>query len=96
MKRSMKMIPTGEEREPRTGEFFKGSRGGITQARFDITHIKLPIMEMRVIDIPDGMVECRGFIIDDNDPYSFTGCFWKKDCPVCEGKGYHIAEDSNE
>ena len=90
MKKSIKYIPTGEVRPPRFDELFKGDRGNIVTARFDFTEQSFPIMIKRVIEIPDGHVECQGFLIDDDDPDSFSGCDWKPDCPVCHGSGHHM------
>ena len=83
-----KYVETGQVRPPNTGEWFRTSRGP-QQARFDFGELSFPILEMRVIEIPGGHVACRGFLVDDNDPDSWSGCGWLADCPVCHGEGHH-------
>ena len=45
MNYTLKYVPTGEIREPREGEFFKGDRGNIVQAMFDFRATFFPIMK---------------------------------------------------
>lgn len=86
--RNIQWKETGEIRPPNMGEWFRGSRGQFEQARFDFTATSHPIMAMVVTE----KRECKGFLIDDADPDSWSGCDTKDgtltDCPSCHGDGY--------